>query len=183
MNYYTIDSLFRYGYMAYDYEYSSNRVALDDKVALTTELEGGYGAPEAQMIACLQDILCCKYSLYIAYRSFADRVRGPWRDALVDHWHDHSKEEKQAAYDVAMKIVGLGGDPCVTQISIPQCPPDVTALSICLAKMELNVIQICRELIECSGDNTAMRVFAENMVLTDTQHLDDLRRMTEHYVG
>lgn len=159
------------------------RVASPERVSLTPEKEGAYGAPDGQMIALLQEYLCDKYAIDIAYRSFADRVRGPWRDALVDHWHDHAEEERKSQYDLAMKIVGMGADPMVVNISVPQCPANVESFCLTLMQMELDVIDKGRKLIELSGDNTSMKVFAENLILTDTQHADDLRRMCEMYVG
>jgi bacterioferritin (cytochrome b1) len=113
----------------------------------------------------------------MAYRSFADRVKGPWRDALVAHWSEHAEEERQAAYDVAMKIVGLGADPMVTTVTVPQSTANVEGFCQVLAGMELEAIAKARSLVELSGGNTSMKVLAENLVLVDTQHLDDLRRM------
>lgn len=158
------------------------RVA-SSRVALTVEKEGGYAGPDGQVISLLQEFLNAKYSIDNAYRSFADRVRGPWRDALVDHWQEHAKEERSAAYDIAMKIVGLGADPMVTVTSVPQCPGNLDAFCQVLAKMELDTIENGRKLIAMSGDNAAMKVFAENLVLVDTKHLDDLRRMSQMSVG
>lgn len=151
-----------------------------DKVALTPEKEGAYGTADGQMISILQDILNCKYAIDNAYRSFSDRLTGPYREAVTEHWKDHAKDERQGAYDIAMKIVGMGGDPMVTMVSVPQCPGNIAAFAKCLVDMELDLINKARELIECCGDNTAMRVLAENIVLIDTHHLDDLRRMFSH---
>lgn len=164
------------------YAFIANKIS-SAKVALTPEKEGAYGAPDGQIISLLKEILCCKYSIDVAYRSFADRVRGPWRDALVEHWQDHAKEERAASYDLAMKIMGMGGDPIVHMLSVPECPANVDAFCACLADMELNLIKKTRDLIACSGDNTAIRVLAENIVLVDTQHLDDLRRMCVQMAG
>lgn len=155
---------------------------LSEKIALTPEKEGTYSTANGQIIAILQEILCCKYAIDNAYRSFADRVTGPWRDALVDHWLEHAKEERSAAYDIAMKVEGLGGDAMITVTNVPACPPNVQAFAMCLARMELELINKCRGLIECCGDNVSMRVFAENLILVDTQHLDDLRRMFQFLV-
>lgn len=153
------------------------------KVSLTPEKEGSYGGPDGQMIALLQEFLNAKYTIDIAYRSFADRIKGPWRDALVDHWYEHAKEERQAQYDIAMKIVGMGADPMVSNVDLPQCPANIEAFCQILAKLELNAIERGRQLIELSGDNTSMKVFAENLILVDTQHLDDLRRSCQVPVG
>jgi bacterioferritin (cytochrome b1) len=155
----------------------SNIASKISKVGLTPEMEGEYGSDHAQIVNILLDILHCKYAIDMAYRSFADRVHGPWRDALVDHWYDHAKEERKAQYDIAMKIEGLGAAAIVSSIQIPQCGSDVLEFSKCLVAMELELIAKQRVLLEQSGDNTSMKVFAENLILVDTQHLDDLRRM------
>ncbi len=145
--------------------------------------EGQFAAPDGQVIAHLQKFLAAKYAIDFAYRSFADRVKGPWRDALVDHWHEHAKEERQAAYDLAMKVVGLGADPLIPAVQIPLCPPNLGGFCKTLMELELKGIENGRKLIALAGDNTAMKVLGENLVLVDTQHLDDLRRMCAQMEG
>jgi bacterioferritin (cytochrome b1) len=161
----------------------ANRIAGKSHVALTPELEGDYSTDKEGLCVLLMDIMHCKYAIYIAYTNFADRLRGPYRDAVVEHWQDHAKEEKQAAYDIAMKLFGLGCDPTVRCIEIPECGNEVGEMAKCLANMELDLINKSRALCSLSGENTAMRVLGENIVLTDTQHLDDLRRMSYEFVG
>ncbi len=139
--------------------------------------EGNLGAPLGEVLALLQTILTAKYSIEISYRSFADRVRGPWRDALVDHWQEHAKEERESAYQIAMKIVALGGDPIQTNIAIPPCTPDVAAFCKVLSTQEHAAIEACRKLVELAGDNTSLRVLVENTIVLDSQHNDDLIRM------
>lgn len=145
--------------------------------------EGRFAAPPDQVAAHLQKFLDAKYAIDMAYRSFADRVKGPWRDALVDHWHEHAKEERKAAYDIAMRIVGLGWDPITTIVQIPACEPTVTAFCKCLMELELKAVENGRKLVAMAGDNTAMKVLGENLVLVDTQHIDDLRRMMAGSAG
>lgn len=157
--------------------YSEALLRIASRVANVPAREGQFAASDGQVVAHLQKFLNAKYAIDAAYRSFADRVRGPWRDALVDHWHTHAKEERDQAYDLAMKVVGLGADPVQTVVQIPQCQPDVVGFCKALMDMELKAVENGRKLIVLAGDNTAMKVLAENLVLTDTQHLDDLRRM------
>lgn len=157
-------------------------LALDTvPVAAVQEGEGQSAVPVGEMMAHLQKWLTAKYAIDIAYRSFADRVRGPWRDSLVDHWHEHSKEERQHAYDLAMRIVGLGGDPAQTSVQVPPCTQNLEGFFKVLAGMELEAITAGRKAIAMSGENTSMKVMAENFVLVDTQHLDDLRRMAVQF--
>src|SRR5262249_52439317 len=127
-------------------------------------------------IAHLQHFLSAKYAVEMSYRSFADRVKGPWRDALVDHWHEHAKDERDSAYQLAMKVVGLGGDPIQTGITIPPCPANVAGFCKVLMDQELEAIEAGRKLIVFAGVNTGLKVLAENTVVLDSHHLDDLRR-------
>lgn len=145
--------------------------------------EGGLACPTGQMIALLQEWLHGKYAIDVAYRSFADRVKGPWRDSLVDHWHEHAKEERSHAYDLAMRISGLGGDPAQAVVQIPESTPNLSGFMATLMNMELKSISTGREVCKLSGDSTAFRVMAENIIVVDTQHLDDLRRMGSGITG
>lgn len=153
------------------------------RVANMPAREGQFAAPDGQVIAHLQRFLTAKYAIDIAYRSFADRVHGPWRDALVDHWHDHAKEERDQAYQLAMKLSALGADPMQTGVEVPHCQPTVPHFCKALMALELKGIENGRKLIVLAGDNTAMKVLGENVVLTDTHHLDDLRRMCLETTG
>lgn len=146
-----------------------------------TEQEGVLGVPVGQMLAHFQKWLSAKYAIDVAYRSFADRVKGPWRDALVDHWHEHAKEERGHAYDLAMRIVAMGGDPAQTTVVVPACASNLQGFFKTLSDMELEAIEAGRTAIGMAGDNTAVKVMAENFVVIDSHHLDDLRRMQTRF--
>lgn len=139
--------------------------------------EGKMGSPEGAVLNHLQTWLNAKYTIDIAYRSFADRVKGPWRDSLVDHWYKHAKEERRQGYELAMKIVALGGDPLVTTIQVPACTPNLGGFCKVLAELELKAIENGRIAVGMAGENAPLRVLAEQLILVDSQHLDDIRRM------
>lgn len=139
--------------------------------------EGAFAAPEGQLLAHLGKWLTAKYRIDASYRSYADRVKGPWRDALVEHWYTHAKQERKQAYDIAMKIVALGGDPMQTVIDVPAAPANLGAFCAQLAQLELAAIENGRIAIQLAGENAPLRVLAEQVIYTDAQHLDDLRRM------
>ena len=139
--------------------------------------EGAFAAPIGQVLAHLNEWLVAKYRIDAAYRSFADRVKGPWRDALVDHWYTHAGEERQQAYDLAMKIVALGGDPILGNVNVPQIPANLGGFCAALIGLELKAIESAHGTIELAGSNGPLRVMAEQIMMVDAQHLDDLRRM------
>lgn len=155
-------------------------LALEDEVTIVEPPEGSQegtlAVPSGQAIAHLNKWLAAKYRIDAAYRSYADRIKGPWRDALVEHWQKHAGEERQAAYDIAMKIVGFGGDPNVTIIEVPTASSDLASMCMILMRLELAAIEAARETMSMSGELVSLRVLAENICLADTHHLDDLRR-------
>lgn len=142
-----------------------------------TPQEGELAVPEGELIAQLGKWLTAKYRIDAAYRSYADRIRGPWRDSLVDHWYKHAEEERQQAYDLAMKIVALGGDPMQTVIDVPASPANLMGFCANLMQLELDAIENAHATIRMAGANGPVRVLAEQIMLVDAQHLDDLRRM------
>jgi bacterioferritin (cytochrome b1) len=154
-----------------------NSLRIAARVAHDSAFEGDLAVPMGQVIAALLTLLNNKISIAVAYENFADRIKGPWRDALVDHWYEHAKEEREASYDIAMRIVGFGADPIQQAFQIPACVPNVFALSKCLMQLELDAIKAEREILVMAGNHTSLKVLAENQILLDTQHLDDLRRM------
>jgi bacterioferritin (cytochrome b1) len=138
--------------------------------------EGELSVPEGQVIAHLQKFLSAKYAIDMAYRNFSDRIRGPWRDSLAQHWYEHADDERKSTYELTMKVIGLGADPMQTYVQIPACTPNVGAFVQVLMQMELEAIEAGRELARLAGENMGLRVLAENTVVLDTHHLDDLRR-------
>lgn len=154
-----------------------NHLRIAARVASPSPSEGALAAPDGQVLAALLELLTAKYAVEASYRSFADRLRGPWRDALVGHWQEHAKDERQSAYDVAMKVVALGGDPSISTVSVPQCPGGVEAFCKVLAEQEMAAVLAARKIAAMAGDNMPLRVLMENTALLDAHHLDDLRRM------
>lgn len=143
----------------------------------TTEQEGPFAVPVGEVIAHLGTWLTAKYTIDAAYRSFSDRVKGPWRDSLVDHWYKHAEEERQQGYDLAMKIVAIGGDPIQTTITVPAATANLAGFCMTLMDLELKAIEKGQVALQMAGNNAPLKVLADQVILTDAQHLDDLRRM------
>jgi bacterioferritin (cytochrome b1) len=153
------------------------------RVAATPAKEGAFAANPGELIAHLNHFLGAKYAVEASYRSFADRVKGPWRDSLVDHWHEHAEDERKSAYDLAMKVVAMGADPIMTTIQVPPCTANVAGFMQCLMNQELDAIEAGRKLATMAGENMGLRVLAENTVVIDSHHIDDLRRMMAKLEG
>jgi len=158
---------------------SKGLLRIASRIATDPVQEGAFGVPDGQILALMGKLLTAKYAIEVSYRSYSDRIRGAlWRDSLVDHWLEHAEDERKSSYAIAMKIVGLGGDPTITTIQIPPATANPEAFVVLLAKQELEAISVCREIVQIAGDNTGLRLLAEEIILLDSHHLDDLRRMS-----
>jgi bacterioferritin (cytochrome b1) len=149
------------------------------RIATMPTKEGEFAVPDGQIIAHLQKFLSAKYAIDMAYRNFSDRIRGPFRDALAEHWYEHADDERKNIYALNMKVIGMGADPIQSYVQIPVCTPNVGAFVQVLMQMELDAIEMGRQLAEIAGANIGLRVFAEDTVVLDTHHLDDLRRWAD----
>jgi hypothetical protein len=152
---------------------------LATRIANMPTKEGEFAAPDGQVISHLQKFLSAKYAIDMAYRNFSDRIRGPFRDGLSEHWYEHADDERKNIYALNMKVIGMGADPIQSYVQIPVCTPNVGAFIQVLMQMELDAIEMGRQLAELAGSNIGLRVFAEDTVVLDTHHLDDLRRWAE----
>jgi bacterioferritin len=140
---------------------------------------GEFAAPIGQVLAQLQELLTLKYTKDVTYRSYVDRVRGPWRDSLYEHWTEHAEEERGHAYDIAMKIVAIGGDPGLASVQVPLSPPHLVGFYMALSDLELRALEAGHALLQMAGKNDPLRLMVEQIMYVDAQHMDDLRRMFE----
>lgn len=138
--------------------------------------EGLFAVPQERVVAQCVKLLRLKYTLMIAYVNYGDRIRAHFRDPIYEHFKEHMSEERDDAYHLTMKITALGGEPVPKVGSVPDIN-DLHQIFMTLLQMEKGVIQELRNLSAMAGENLSLKVMLEQMVLTDQQHADDLRRM------
>lgn len=138
--------------------------------------EGLFAIPQEQVIQLLQKLLRLKYTQVIAYMNYGDRIRAHFRDVIYAHFQEHMREEQKDAYDIAMKITALGGEPS-PKVSSPPDLADLHMIFGAILEQEKQLIQAGRALAAVAGENLALKALAEQIVLTDAAHADDMRRM------
>lgn len=144
-------------------------------LAISAE-EGMPAAPQEKLLKLLQKILKLKYGGMILYTNYGDRIRAHFRDAIYAHFQEHLKEEREGAYDLAMKITALGGEPIPQVGSVPDANNlHQMFMNIMVAEKEL--IQAERDLLAACGEYDGLRILIEGILLLDQRHLDDARRM------
>jgi bacterioferritin (cytochrome b1) len=136
-----------------------------------------FAVPQERVLASLQKVLKLKYTAVLMYMNYGDRVRSHFRDTVYDHFQAHMLEEREACYDLAMKITALGGEPEVQVTKVPSTA-SMAEMFMWVMQAEKTLILQLRELLAVCGDNAGLRVLLENMVLADQRHLDDARRMS-----
>lgn len=113
----------------------------------------------------------------IACRNNADRLQGPWRDSVVQHWKEHAEEHRSMIYDLSMKMITtLGMDPKVDFVTMAPDNPAFESLLGDLESRSRELLDIGRQILELDI-GVELRVLIENQILTDSQHLSDAIRM------
>lgn len=138
--------------------------------------EGLFAVSQDQVIAQCQKMLSSKYGTMLAYINYGDRIRAHFRDSIYEHWKEHTEDERNDAYTLVMKITALGGEPDVAPTPVVSTG-NLHQMILNLLKMEQQLIEEARVLVEMAGDNIGLRVMAEDFALKDGHHADDTRRM------
>ena len=139
--------------------------------------EGLFAVPQEQMLRLLQKALKLKYTAIMMYVNYGDRIRSHFRDSVYEHFNEHMAEERASAYDLAMKITALGGEPEVQVGKVPSTPA-LAEMFMHIMQLEKELIQGQREILAVCGENVGLRILIENSLLEDQRHLDDARRMS-----
>lgn len=144
----------------------------EKKIAARIASEG-----DSAIVPMLVSLHQGRYLMDICLRNHSDRLHGPWRDSLVDHWYEHAEEQRSMAYDLAMKLVAMGIDPSLTDIKIPASDNDLNSMILDLSSRLRSLLAMGESILNTSP-SSAIRIMIENHIVTDNQHLDDIIRMT-----
>jgi bacterioferritin len=130
------------------------------------------------LIDGLNQDLAAEYQAVIMYRTYASLVSGPWRQELRAFFEGEIPDELGHAAYLADKIVALGGTPTVTVGPIPLTKDNKEMLENTL-QAEIDTIERYTRRVEQaeSAGEIALKVQLENMILDETTHRDDIRRM------
>jgi bacterioferritin len=130
------------------------------------------------LIDGMNEDLAAEYQAVIMYRTYASLVTGPWRQELRGFFEGEIPDELGHAAFLADKIVALGGVP-VTQaqpVPIPRTSREMLENAL---QAEVDTIERYTkrlEQAEACGE-ISIKVQLENLIVDESQHRDDLRRM------
>jgi bacterioferritin len=130
------------------------------------------------LIDGLNEDLAAEYQAVIMYRTYASVVSGPYRQELRAFFEGEIADELGHAGYLADKVVALGGTPVVTPGAIPLTKENKEMMENAL-QAEIDTIERYTQRVqqaEAAGE-IALKVQLENMILDETAHRDDIRRM------
>ena len=130
------------------------------------------------LIDGLNQDLAAEYQAVIMYRTYASLVSGPYRQELRAFFEGEIPDELGHAAYLADKIVALGGTPTVEPGPIPLTKDNKEMLENTL-QAEIDTIERYTRRLEQADEagEIGLKVQLEEMILDETTHRDDIRRM------
>ena len=135
-------------------------------------------ADVSELIDGLNEDLAAEYQAVIMYRTYASLVSGPWRQELRAFFESEIPDELGHAAFLADKVVALGGTPAVQAAPVP-IPRDLREMLETALQAEIDTIERYTKRIqqaEALGE-ISIKVQLENLVVDESNHRDDIRRM------
>ena len=130
------------------------------------------------LIEGLNQDLAAEYQAVVMYRTYASLVSGPFRPELRAFFESEIPDELRHAAFLADKIVALGGTPTTHMPDVPVTFDNRQMLENALRAEEETIARYTTRVqqAESSGE-IAIKVELENLIVDETNHRDDLRRM------
>jgi bacterioferritin len=144
----------------------------------TTSASATKTAPHAALVDGLNEDLRREFQAIVRYTQFAASVQGPHRPQIAALFRAEIADELRHAQFLADKIAALGGEP-TTLVPPIETAHDVREMLTMVAEAEREDVEIytrrARE-AEQAGD-IGLKVQLENMVLDETRHLEELKKI------
>ena len=131
-----------------------------------------------ELIEGMNEDLAAEYQAVVMYRTYASLVTGPWRQELRAFFEGEIPDELGHAAFLADKIVSLGGVPTteVQPVPIPRTNREMLEIAL---QAEVDTIERYTRRIQQAEElgEISVKVQLENLVVDESQHRDDIRRM------
>ena len=135
-----------------------------------------------ELIDGMNEDLAAEYQAVVMYRTYAALVSGPSRPELRAFFEGEIPDELNHAAFLADKIVALGGTPTTRSAEVPIVAGNREMLEVALKAEEDTIARYTKraELAEACGE-IAIKVELENLIVDETNHRDDIRRMLKDW--
>jgi bacterioferritin len=131
-----------------------------------------------ELIDGLNVDLAAEYQAVVMYRTYAALVTGPHRMELKAFFEGEIPDELNHAAFLADRVVALGGTPAteVRAVPIPRSNREMLENAL---QAEVETLQRYTERIEQAEacGELSIRIQLENLIVDESQHRDDIRRI------
>lgn len=139
-------------------------------------------ATKQGLIDGLNEDLAGEYQAVIMYRTYASLVSGPSRPELKAFFEGEIPDELGHSGMLAEKIVALGGTPGTSAAAVPRAAGNRQMLENALRAEEETIERYTRRLKDAEElGEIAIKVEIENIIVDETTHRDDLRRILQDW--
>lgn len=141
-------------------------------------------ADKQELIKGLNEDLAAEYGAVIMYRTYASLVTGPWRQELKAFFEGEIPDELGHAAFLADKIASLEGVP-TTQAAPVQIAKDNRQMLEFALQAEVETIERYTTRIQQAEElgELAIKLQLENLVVDESGHRDEIRRMLKDWEG
>ena len=130
------------------------------------------------LIDGLNEDLSAEYQAVIMYRTYASQVGGPYRIELRGFFEGEIPDELGHAAFLADKIVALGGTPTTSAAPVPTAGGARQMLENALRAEEDTIARYTKRIDQAErAGEIAIKIELEDLVVDETRHRDDIRRM------
>lgn len=131
-----------------------------------------------ELIEGLNEDLSAEYQAVIMYRTYASLVAGPFRQELRAFFEGEIPDELGHAAFLADKIVALGGTPTVVARPVTVVTGAREMLEQALEAEVETIERYTRRIQQAEAlGEISIKVQLENLVVDESNHRDDIRRM------
>jgi len=138
---------------------------------------------KAKVLEALNLDLEHEMSAMIRYLHHSFIVSGPLRGPLVSMFRAQAADSMQHAIKLGEKITALGGHPSVNIQAIYE-PGDQTIEEMLEENLEAERLHLAmyERQLDLVSDNTPLRLMVEQVIVEESQHIDELEMYLRHNV-
>ncbi|MBC7690260.1 MAG: ferritin-like domain-containing protein [Methylotenera sp.] len=134
-----------------------------------------------EVLACLSKCFQSEMAGIMRYLHYSFMIMGHNRIPIQKWFRDQATESTDHAVIIGEKITSLGGHPPMISSTIEETHQhNVHTILIESLKFELETLESYKELVRLAGDDIALEELAREFVRTETEHVDEVRKMLRH---
>ena len=131
-----------------------------------------------KIVAKLNQLLEMEISGVVRYLHYSFMIMGPNRIPIQKWFHEQAQEGYQHATMLGEKITALGGHPSLNVSKVPETQTHA-ALEILKESLvfEQKAIDLYHELLKECESNIALEEMIRELIRTETEHIDEVKKM------